>query len=97
VLAVPGLHDVLARLEGVAPGWIALAIVLELDSCAGFVVAFRHVFARVPGRLATRVALTQLAFTAVVPAGRADGTPPALIGTAAYLRLQAEPVAAAAS
>jgi uncharacterized membrane protein YbhN (UPF0104 family) len=73
VLAVPGLHDVLARIEGVAPGWIALAIGLELVSCAGFVLAFRHVFARLPGRLATRVALTELAFTAVVPAGGAGG------------------------
>lgn len=73
VLAVPGLHDVLARIEGVAPGWIALAVALELVSCAGFVLAFRHVFARLPGRLATRVALTELAFTAVVPAGGAGG------------------------
>lgn len=73
VLAVPGLHDVLARIEGVDPGWIALAIGLELVSCAGFVLAFRHVFARLPARLATRVALTELAFTAVVPAGGAGG------------------------
>ena len=73
VLAVPGLHDVLARIEGVDPGWIALAIGLELVSCAGFVLAFRHVFARLPVRLATRVALTELAFTAVVPAGGAGG------------------------
>jgi uncharacterized membrane protein YbhN (UPF0104 family) len=73
VLAVPGLHDVLVRIEEVAPGWVALAVLLELVSCAGFVLAFRHVFARLPGRLATRVALTELAFTAVVPAGGAGG------------------------
>jgi uncharacterized membrane protein YbhN (UPF0104 family) len=73
MLAVPGLHDVADRIEDVAPGWIALAIALELVSCAGFVIAFRHVFARLPGRLATQVALTELAFTAVVPAGGAGG------------------------
>jgi uncharacterized membrane protein YbhN (UPF0104 family) len=73
MLAVPGLHDVLDHIEDVAPGWIALAIGLELVSCAGFVLAFRHVFARLPARLATRVALTELAFTAVVPAGGAGG------------------------
>ena len=54
VLAVPGLHDVLARIEGVDPGWIALAIVLELVSCAGFVLAFRHVFWRAPAGTARR-------------------------------------------
>ena len=56
VLAVPGLHEVLARIEGVAPGWIALAIALELVSCAGFVLAFRHVFSRLPGRPAAPAA-----------------------------------------
>jgi len=73
VLLAPGLGEVRDRLEGARPGWIALAIGLELISCAGFVLAFRHVFARLPGRLATRVALTELAFTAVVPAGGAGG------------------------
>jgi uncharacterized membrane protein YbhN (UPF0104 family) len=73
VLAVPALHDVVDRLEDVAPGWVALAVLLELGSCAGYVLAFRRVFRRVPPRLATRVALAELAFGAVVPAGGAGG------------------------
>jgi uncharacterized membrane protein YbhN (UPF0104 family) len=57
LLAVPGLRDVTDRLRGVDPGWIALALGLEVLSCAGYVSAFRLVFSRVPWLLAVRVAL----------------------------------------
>jgi len=73
LLAVPGLEDVVDRLQRVGPGWIALAVVLEVASCAGYVVAFRMVFYRVPALLAIRVALSEMAFGAVVPAGGAGG------------------------
>src|SRR4051812_49033645 len=73
LLAVPGLRDVADRLKDVDPGWIGLAVVLELLSCAGYVVAFRMVFYRVPALLAIRVALSEMAFGAVLPAGGAGG------------------------
>jgi uncharacterized membrane protein YbhN (UPF0104 family) len=73
VLAVPGLRDVADRLREVDPGWMALAVVLELLSCAGYVLAFRQIFYRVPARLAVRVALSEMAFGAVLPVGGAGG------------------------
>jgi uncharacterized membrane protein YbhN (UPF0104 family) len=73
LLAVPGLRDVAHRLSDVQPAWIALAVVLELCSCAGYVVVFRMVFYRAPSLLAVRVALSEMAFGAVVPAGGAGG------------------------
>jgi hypothetical protein len=73
VLAVPGLRDVADRLRGVDPGWIALALVLEVLSCLGYVSAFRLVFSRVPWLLAVRVALSEMAFGAVMPVGGAGG------------------------
>ena len=73
LLAVPGLRDVLDRLSEVDPRWIALAVALEVLSCVGYVVVFRLVFSRAPWLLATRLALSEMAFGAVVPAGGAGG------------------------
>ena len=73
MLAVPGLRDVADRLSEVNPAWIAAAIALEIGSCAGYVLAFQMVFYRVPPRAAARVALSEMAFGAVVPAGGAGG------------------------
>src|SRR6478609_567274 len=71
--AVPGLRAVADRLSDVNPWWIVLAIVLELGSCAGYVFAFQHVFYRAPPLFAARVALSEMAFSAVLPAGGAVG------------------------
>jgi uncharacterized membrane protein YbhN (UPF0104 family) len=73
LLAVPGLRDVAHRLSEVDPAWIGLGVVLEIGSCAGYVIAFRMVFYRVPALLAMRVALSEMAFGAVLPAGGAGG------------------------
>jgi uncharacterized membrane protein YbhN (UPF0104 family) len=73
LLAVPGLRDVARRIADVNPWWIALAVVLELGSCIGYVIAFRMVFYRVPALLAIRVALSEMAFGAVLPVGGAGG------------------------
>jgi uncharacterized membrane protein YbhN (UPF0104 family) len=73
LLAVPGLRDVADRLSDVNPWWVVLAVVLELCSCLGYVFAFQHVFWRAPRRFAARVALSEMAFGAVVPAGGAGG------------------------
>jgi uncharacterized membrane protein YbhN (UPF0104 family) len=73
VFAVPGLRDVADKLRDVNPWWIVLAVVLELGSCLGYVLAFQGIFSRVPRRFASRVALSEMAFGAVVPAGGAGG------------------------
>lgn len=73
LLAVPGLSEVEERLRDVAPGWIALAIGLELASCAGYALAFCMIFYRVPTILAVRTALSEMAFGAVLPVGGAGG------------------------
>jgi uncharacterized membrane protein YbhN (UPF0104 family) len=73
LLAVPGLRDVADRVTSVDPGWLGLAIGLQIASCAGYVIAFRMIFYRVPRLLAMRVALSEMAFGAVLPAGGAGG------------------------
>ncbi|HUA47280.1 MAG TPA: lysylphosphatidylglycerol synthase transmembrane domain-containing protein [Solirubrobacteraceae bacterium] len=73
VLAVPGLGTVADRLEHVDAWWAALAVMLELASCGGYVIVFRLVFADTPRRAATGVAWAEMAFGAVVPVGGAGG------------------------
>src|SRR4051795_10133631 len=41
---VPGLASVRDAFRGAEPGWIALGVVLELLSCASYVLVFRAVF-----------------------------------------------------
>jgi uncharacterized membrane protein YbhN (UPF0104 family) len=73
VLAVPGLRTVSASIRHARPGWIALAVGLEIASCVGYVLAFQGTFERLPRRFATFVAASELAFGAVVPLGGAGG------------------------
>jgi uncharacterized membrane protein YbhN (UPF0104 family) len=69
VLAVPGLRGVGRAVAHMQPGWIAAAIVLEIFSCLGYVVAFLQVFERAPLRFGARVALAEQAFGAAVSLG----------------------------
>jgi len=71
--AVPGLRHVADQLAGVNPWWIVLAAVLEVGSCAGYVLVFQQIFGRAPRRFAMRVALSEMAFGAVLPVGGAGG------------------------
>jgi len=71
--AVPGLRHVADQLADVNPWWIVLAAVLEVGSCAGYVLVFQQVFRRAPRRFAMRVALSEMAFGAVLPVGGAGG------------------------
>jgi uncharacterized protein (TIRG00374 family) len=71
LLAIPGLHkvgDAVAEMDG---GWVILAVVLEIGSCIGYVVAFLQVFERAPIRFGARVALSELAFNSAVSLGGA--------------------------
>jgi hypothetical protein len=71
LVAVPGLSAVATTVSRVKPGWVAVAVGLEMLSCAGFVVAFLQVFERAPRRLGARVALSEMAFGSAVSIGGA--------------------------
>ncbi len=66
LLAVPGLHSVGELITDAQVGWVAAGIGFELLSCAGFVVLFELLFGRLGWRLASRLALAELAVNAVV-------------------------------
>jgi uncharacterized membrane protein YbhN (UPF0104 family) len=51
--------------------WVVVAVVLEVLSCASYVVAFLQVFDRAPLRLGARVTLSEEAFGAAVSLGGA--------------------------
>jgi uncharacterized membrane protein YbhN (UPF0104 family) len=72
LLAVPGLHGVKHAVTHMSPPLLAVAIVFEILSCAGYVLAFLQVFERVPIRFGARVALSELAFGSAVSLGGAS-------------------------
>jgi uncharacterized membrane protein YbhN (UPF0104 family) len=69
LLAVPPLRRVVDEIGGLTPGWVAVAVALELASCASFVVIFRRFFDRVPSGTARRLAWTEMGSGALVPGG----------------------------
>jgi uncharacterized membrane protein YbhN (UPF0104 family) len=71
LLAIPGLHGVADDVSDMRPGWIAVAVALEVLSCLGYVLAFLQVFDRAPLRFGARVALSELAFGSAVSLGGA--------------------------
>jgi uncharacterized membrane protein YbhN (UPF0104 family) len=71
LLAVPGLRGVAEYVKRMSPAWLAVALVLEIFSCLGYVLAFLQVFDRAPVRFGARVALSELAFGAAVSLGGA--------------------------
>jgi uncharacterized membrane protein YbhN (UPF0104 family) len=78
LLAVPGLNGVADRVTEMNGWWLALAVVLEILSCIGYILAFLQVFDRAPVRFGARVALSELAFGVAVSLGGAGS---AAIGT----------------
>jgi uncharacterized membrane protein YbhN (UPF0104 family) len=71
LLAVPGLKGVAHTVTHMKAQWIAVAVVLEVLSCAGYVVAFLQVFERAPFRVGSYIALSEEAFGAAVSIGGA--------------------------
>ncbi len=67
---VPGARHRLAR---ASPGWLVLALGLELLACAGYVLLFQTVFSRPPWlvrlRRGTQIALGELGAFAITPTG----------------------------
>jgi uncharacterized membrane protein YbhN (UPF0104 family) len=69
LLAVPGLQGVAHTVSRMNVRWLILAVVLEVLSCAGYILAFLQVFERAPIRFGARIALTELAFNSAVSLG----------------------------
>jgi len=70
----PGLDEVRARLTDARPGWLALALGLELLSGVSYVAMFRPVFCpRMSWRTSWEIAWSELAVGSLVPASGAGG------------------------
>jgi uncharacterized membrane protein YbhN (UPF0104 family) len=73
-LLAPGLGDVRKALENAAPGWIAVAIALEVASCLSYVLIFRPVFCnQMPWRRSLQIGLAEVATGSIIPASGAGG------------------------
>ncbi len=73
-LLAPGLGSVREILERASPGWIAVAIVLEVLSSLSYVAMFRPAFCpRMSWRSTFEIALSEIAVGSIVPASGAGG------------------------
>jgi uncharacterized membrane protein YbhN (UPF0104 family) len=74
IVLVPGLGSLRDRFAGAEPGWLVLAAVLQLGSCACYVLVFRAVFCRrMSWRTSTEIGLSELAANSVFSIGGAGG------------------------
>jgi uncharacterized membrane protein YbhN (UPF0104 family) len=73
LLAVPGLRTVAERISDADPTWVAVAIVLEVLSCAGYVVLFALVFGKLGRYVSSRLSLAELAVNSVVSVSGVGG------------------------
>jgi uncharacterized membrane protein YbhN (UPF0104 family) len=74
LVLVPGLGSLREKFMGAQPGWLALAVVLQLGSCAAYVLVFRGVFCRrMSWRTSTEIGLSELAANSVLSIGGAGG------------------------
>jgi len=71
--AVPGLRGVLREIGDISPGWILVAVALEIASAVSFVVIFRLFFDRLEPRDARALAWTAQGSGALLPGGGAGG------------------------
>src|SRR3954469_25124967 len=74
IVLVPGLASLRDRFAGAQPGWLVLAAVLQLGSCAGYVLVFRGVFCRrMSWRTSSEIGLSELAANSILSVGGAGG------------------------
>lgn len=74
IVLVPGLGSLRERFEGAKPGWLLFAAVLQLGSCASYVLVFRGVFCtQMSWRTSTEIGLSELAANSVLSVGGAGG------------------------
>jgi uncharacterized membrane protein YbhN (UPF0104 family) len=73
-LLAPGLGDVRDALVDAAPGWIAVAVALEVASCLSYVLMFRPVFCTsMPWSRSAQIGLSEVATGSILPASGAGG------------------------
>jgi uncharacterized membrane protein YbhN (UPF0104 family) len=74
IALVPGLGSLRERFVGARAEWLVLAGLLQLGSCAGYVLVFRSVFCRrMSWRTSTEIGLSELAANSVLSVGGAGG------------------------
>ena len=74
IVLVPGLSSLRERFNGAVPGWLAFAAVLQLCSCASYVLVFRGVFCRhMSWRTSSEIGLSELAANSLFSVGGAGG------------------------
>lgn len=73
LFAVPGLRSAGERITDAHLHWVGVAIVLELLSCASYVILFGLVFGRLGRSLTSRLSLAELAMNSVVSASGLGG------------------------
>jgi hypothetical protein len=75
-LLAPGLGEVRGLLGEAAPGWLAVAVVLEALSCGSYVLLFRGIFCpRMSWRTSSQIAWSELAVGSLVPAAARRASP----------------------
>jgi uncharacterized membrane protein YbhN (UPF0104 family) len=74
VVLAPGLGELRETFSRAAPGWLAVAVVLEFLSCVSYVVMFRPIFCRRMGwKRSWQIGWSELAVGSLVPASGASG------------------------
>ena len=74
ILLLPGLSSLRQNFAGAKPAWIVLGAVLELLSCASYVLVFRAVFCkRMSWRTSTEIGLSEQAANSLLSVGGAGG------------------------
>ncbi|MEO8687141.1 MAG: lysylphosphatidylglycerol synthase domain-containing protein [Solirubrobacteraceae bacterium] len=74
IVLLPGLGSLRQRFDGAEPGWLLVAALLQLGSCASYVLAFRAVFCqRTSWRTSAEIGLAELAANSVFSIGGAGG------------------------
>jgi uncharacterized membrane protein YbhN (UPF0104 family) len=74
VVLLPGLGSLRDRFAGAQPGWLGVAVVLQILSCASYVLAFRVVFCRrMSWTTSAEIGLAELAANSLFSVGGAGG------------------------
>src|ERR1035441_8925698 len=86
LLAVPGLRSAADRISEANPAWLGAGVVLEVLSCAGYVVLFGLVFGMLTRLLSSRLSLSELAVNSIVSVSGLAGIAPGAWGGAEEAR-----------
>src|SRR5215210_6299149 len=74
IVLIPGLGSLRERFNGAEPAWLGFAALLQLGSCASYVLVFRAVFCqRMSWRTSTEIGLCELGANSVLSVGGAGG------------------------